>query len=177
MWFNFSFPLCGQYLGSTHVKELKGTESTMKSIQKLKKTSSDGTKVPKIILSVSYKGVKFMDCNTQVSQCFCILFFMLYITEINCLMLYSQVNICVFQSMKCLTKFPWQTLVCEHEIRNIHCACQDAEDLSHFAYITKDLETKGHYCHVFRVQTRVSVAGQCDVQRLLSSSHLFCSIL
>lgn len=100
-----------QYLGSTHVKELKGTESTMKSIQKLKKTSSDGAKVPKIILSVSYKGVKFMDSNTQ-------------------------------------------TLVCEHEIRNIHCACQDAEDLSHFAYITKDLETKGHYCHVFRVQTR-----------------------
>lgn len=47
--------------------------------------------------------------------------------------------------------------MCEHEIRNIHCACQDAEDLSHFAYITKDLETKGHYCHVFRVQTRVSV--------------------
>ncbi|KAG0725591.1 Ankyrin repeat and sterile alpha motif domain-containing protein 1B [Chionoecetes opilio] len=100
-----------QYLGSTHVKELKGTESTMKSIQKLKKTSSDGIKVPKIILSVSFRGVKFMDCNTQ-------------------------------------------TLICEHEIRNIHCACQDAEDLSHFAYITKDLETKGHYCHVFRVQTR-----------------------
>lgn len=100
-----------QYLGSTHVKELKGTESTMKSIQKLKKTPSDGTKVPKIILSVSFRGVKFMNCNTQ-------------------------------------------TLVCEHEIRNIHCACQDAEDLSHFAYITKDLETKGHYCHVFRVQTR-----------------------
>lgn len=57
-------------------------------------------------------------------------------------------------------KFPSQTLVCEHEIRNIHCACQDAEDLSHFAYITKDLETKGHYCHVFRVQTRVSVPSQ-----------------
>ncbi|XP_045113553.1 ankyrin repeat and SAM domain-containing protein 1A-like isoform X12 [Portunus trituberculatus] len=100
-----------QYLGSTHVKELKGTESTMRSIQKLKKTPTDGTKVPKIILSVSFRGVKFMEYNTQ-------------------------------------------TLVCEHEIRNIHCACQDAEDLSHFAYITKDLETKGHYCHVFRVQTR-----------------------
>lgn len=65
--------------------------------------------------------------------------------------------------MKCIAKFSFQTLVCEHEIRNIHCACQDAEDLSHFAYITKDLETKGHYCHVFRVQTRVSVAAQCDV--------------
>ncbi|KAK8744166.1 hypothetical protein OTU49_001029 [Cherax quadricarinatus] len=100
-----------QYLGSTHVKELKGTESTMKSIQKLKKSTSEGAKVPKIVLSVSYRGVKFIDAVTQA-------------------------------------------LVCEHEIRNIHCACQDADDLSHFAYITKDLETKGHYCHVFRVQSR-----------------------
>ena len=49
-----------------------------------------------------------------------------------------------------------QKLVCEHEIRNIHCACQDADDLSHFAYITRDLETRCHYCHVFRVQTMVS---------------------
>lgn len=73
-WINFSSPFCLQYLGSTHVKELKGTESTMKSIQKLKKTPSDGTKVPKIILSVSYKGVKFMDYNTQVRQCFLLLF-------------------------------------------------------------------------------------------------------
>ncbi|XP_069998958.1 ankyrin repeat and sterile alpha motif domain-containing protein 1B [Penaeus vannamei] len=100
-----------QYLGSTHVKELKGTESTMKSIQKLKKSTAEGAKVPKIVLSVSYRGVKFIDAQTQA-------------------------------------------LVCEHEIRNIHCACQDADDLSHFAYITKDLETKGHYCHVFRVQSR-----------------------
>ncbi|XP_066942494.1 ankyrin repeat and SAM domain-containing protein 1A-like isoform X5 [Macrobrachium rosenbergii] len=100
-----------QYLGSTHVKELKGTESTMKSIQKLKKSTSEGAKIPKIVLSVSYRGVKFIDAVTQA-------------------------------------------LVCEHEIRNIHCACQDADDLSHFAYITKDLETKGHYCHVFRVQSR-----------------------
>lgn len=63
----FTLPL--QYLGSTHVKELKGTESTMKSIQKLKKTPSDGTKVPKIILSVSFRGVKFMEYNTQVRMC------------------------------------------------------------------------------------------------------------
>nr|XP_027238702.1 uncharacterized protein LOC113829709 [Penaeus vannamei] len=83
-----------QYLGSTHVKELKGTESTMKSIQKLKKSTAEGAKVPKIVLSVSYRGVKFIDAQTQA-------------------------------------------LVCEHEIRNIHCACQDADDLSHFAYITK----------------------------------------
>lgn len=48
-----------------------------------------------------------------------------------------------------------QELVCEHEIRNIHCACQDADDLTHFAYITKDHASKSHYCHVFCVQTMV----------------------
>jgi len=48
-----------------------------------------------------------------------------------------------------------QELVCEHEIRNIHCACQDADDLTHFAYITKDHTSKSHYCHVFCVQTMV----------------------
>ncbi|KAK4287424.1 hypothetical protein Pmani_039509 [Petrolisthes manimaculis] len=100
-----------QYLGSTHVKELQGTDSTMRSIQKLRKAQLDIGKAPRIVLSVSYRGVRFMDA----------------------------VNL---------------TLVCEHEIRNIHCACQDADDLSHFAYITKDLQTKGHYCHVFRVQSR-----------------------
>ncbi|XP_075234156.1 ankyrin repeat and SAM domain-containing protein 1A-like [Lycorma delicatula] len=99
------------YLGSTVVRDMKGTESTKKSIQKLKKTTSNEDKItPDIILAISYRGVKFL--NT--------------------------VN---------------QDLVCEHEIRNIHCACQDAEDLTHFAYITKDHASKSHYCHVFCVQT------------------------
>uniref|UniRef100_A0AAR2LUP7 Ankyrin repeat and sterile alpha motif domain containing 1A n=1 Tax=Pygocentrus nattereri TaxID=42514 RepID=A0AAR2LUP7_PYGNA len=34
-------------------------------------------------------------------------------------------------------------------IRNISCAAQDPEDLCTFAYITKDLQTSHHYCHVF----------------------------
>ncbi|CAG2179437.1 unnamed protein product, partial [Oppiella nova] len=42
-----------------------------------------------------------------------------------------------------------QVMVCEHSIRNIQCICQDSEDLNHFAYITKELETNNHYCHVF----------------------------
>ncbi|MEQ2196267.1 hypothetical protein XENOCAPTIV_024645, partial [Xenoophorus captivus] len=37
----------------------------------------------------------------------------------------------------------------KHEIRNISCAAQDPEDLCTFAYITKDLQTSHHYCHVF----------------------------
>ncbi|XP_015181956.1 PREDICTED: ankyrin repeat and sterile alpha motif domain-containing protein 1B-like isoform X1 [Polistes dominula] len=98
------------YLGSTVVKELRGTESTKKSIQKLKKTCRDTRVTPDIILAISYRGVRFL--NT-------------------------------------LTNEP----ICEHEIRNIHCACQDADDLTHFAYITKDHASRTHFCHVFCVPT------------------------
>lgn len=49
----------------------------------------------------------------------------------------------------------FQGTICEHEIRNINCACQDADDLSHFAYITKDSDA--HYCHVFNVASMVSI--------------------
>ncbi|KAI5639787.1 phosphotyrosine interaction domain (PTB/PID) domain-containing protein [Phthorimaea operculella] len=98
------------YLGSTVVKELRGTESTKKSIQKLKKSTKEPRDSPDIILSISYRGVKFLNTITR-------------------------------------------ELICEHEIRNIHCACQDADDLTHFAYITKDHATKSHFCHVFRVAT------------------------
>ncbi|XP_043672355.1 ankyrin repeat and SAM domain-containing protein 1A-like isoform X2 [Vespula pensylvanica] len=98
------------YLGSTVVKELRGTESTKKSIQKLKKTCRDTRVTPDITLAISYRGVRFL--NT-------------------------------------LTNEP----ICEHEIRNIHCACQDADDLTHFAYITKDHASRTHFCHVFCVPT------------------------
>ncbi|XP_043479676.1 ankyrin repeat and sterile alpha motif domain-containing protein 1B-like isoform X2 [Leptopilina heterotoma] len=98
------------YLGSTMVKELRGTESTKKSIQKLKKTCRDPRVTPDITLAITYRGVRFL--NT-------------------------------------LTNEP----ICEHEIRNIHCACQDADDLTHFAYITKDHASRTHFCHVFCVPT------------------------
>uniref|UniRef100_A0ABD2XRP4 Ankyrin repeat and SAM domain-containing protein 1A n=1 Tax=Trichogramma kaykai TaxID=54128 RepID=A0ABD2XRP4_9HYME len=98
------------YLGSTIVKELRGTESSLKSIQKLKKVGRDPRCTPDITLSISFRGVRFL--NT-------------------------------------LTDEP----ICEHEIRNIHCACQDADDLTHFAYITKDHASQTHFCHVFCVPT------------------------
>uniref|UniRef100_A0A2R5L4L3 Putative cask-interacting adaptor protein caskin n=1 Tax=Ornithodoros turicata TaxID=34597 RepID=A0A2R5L4L3_9ACAR len=99
-----------QYLGSTLVKELKGTESTRKSIQKLKASTRTIAKIPSVLLSVSYTGVRFIDADTKQQ-------------------------------------------VCEHEIRNIHCACQDSDDLNHFAYITKEHQTNHHYCHVFSAET------------------------
>lgn len=55
------------------------------------------------------------------------------------------------------THFSWQNVIAEHEIRNISCAAQDPEDLCTFAYITKDLQTSHHYCHVFSTVDVVSV--------------------
>ncbi|XP_041330239.1 ankyrin repeat and sterile alpha motif domain-containing protein 1B isoform X14 [Pyrgilauda ruficollis] len=98
------------YLGSMLVKELRGTESTQDACAKmrvnLQKSTEQMKKVPTIVLSVSYKGVKFIDATNK-------------------------------------------NIIAEHEIRNISCAAQDPEDLSTFAYITKDLKTNHHYCHVF----------------------------
>lgn len=121
-----------QYLGSTVVKELRGTESTRKSIQKLKRgersggggSSGDDTLNPKhqfstnaarrpVCIAISQRGVLFIDIESQGT-------------------------------------------ICEHEIRNINCACQDSDDLSHFAYITKDSDNETHYCHVFSANSMVS---------------------
>uniref|UniRef100_A0A671NMI0 Ankyrin repeat and sterile alpha motif domain containing 1Aa n=1 Tax=Sinocyclocheilus anshuiensis TaxID=1608454 RepID=A0A671NMI0_9TELE len=42
-----------------------------------------------------------------------------------------------------------RNIIAEHEIRNISCAAQDPADLCTFAYVTKDLQSSHHYCHVF----------------------------
>ncbi|XP_053723314.1 ankyrin repeat and SAM domain-containing protein 1A isoform X4 [Synchiropus splendidus] len=68
--------------------------------------SKDSRKGPVVILSITYRGVKFIDAATK-------------------------------------------TIVAEHEIRNISCAAQDPDDLTTFAYITKDLKSGHHFCHVF----------------------------
>ncbi|KAH8382394.1 hypothetical protein KR009_003305 [Drosophila setifemur] len=98
-----------QYLGSTVVKELRGTESTKKSIQKLKASfEGEGKSGSPLSLAISHRGVEFIDVGNKRT-------------------------------------------ICEHEIQNINCACQDSEDLRHFAYITKEQDL--HYCHVFLVQS------------------------
>ncbi|KAH8388346.1 hypothetical protein KR093_004739 [Drosophila rubida] len=98
-----------QYLGSTVVKELRGTESTKKSIQKLRAPSGAEELAKQgapLTLAICHRGVEFIDAANK-------------------------------------------RVICEHEIQNINCACQDSEDLRHFAYITKELDM--HYCHVFLV--------------------------
>ncbi|KAH9502700.1 Ankyrin repeat and SAM domain-containing protein 1A, partial [Bulinus truncatus] len=104
------------YLGSTLVKELNGPMSTQEGITKLKKSSEVISKIPSIMLSISFKGVKFIDAVSK-------------------------------------------KVVCDHEIANIFCACQDGEHMNFFAYITKDRENGKNYCHVFSVRNR-DLAGE-----------------
>uniref|UniRef100_A0A7N8Y7I6 Ankyrin repeat and sterile alpha motif domain containing 1A n=1 Tax=Mastacembelus armatus TaxID=205130 RepID=A0A7N8Y7I6_9TELE len=94
------------YLGSMLIKELRGTDSTQDACAKMRRSTEQMRKVPTIVLSITYKGVKFIDAALK-------------------------------------------SIIAEHEIRNISCAAQDPEDLCTFAYITKDLQTSHHYCHVF----------------------------
>ncbi|KAL1021060.1 hypothetical protein UPYG_G00008170 [Umbra pygmaea] len=103
------FESCGyeaNYLGSMLIKELRGTDSTQDACAKMRRSTEQMRKVPTIVLSITYKGVKFIDAANK-------------------------------------------NIIAEHEIRNISCAAQDPEDLCTFAYITKDLQTNHHYCHVF----------------------------
>ncbi|XP_056280082.1 ankyrin repeat and SAM domain-containing protein 1A-like isoform X1 [Pseudoliparis swirei] len=94
------------YLGSMLIKDLRGTESTQDACAKMRRSTEQMRKFPTIVLSITYKGVKFIDAANK-------------------------------------------NIIAEHEIRNISCAAQDPEDLCTFAYITKDLQTSHHYCHVF----------------------------
>ena len=64
---------------------------------------------------------------------------------------------------------PLQKVICDHEIANIFCACQDGDHMNFFAYVTKDRETSRHYCHVFSVRSRVS--GPSAVRPVLLLSH------
>lgn len=57
-----------QYLGSTNVVEFKGIESSKRSIQKVVKNKD--RPIEEIVLSISYRGVKFVNPNTKVLNSF-----------------------------------------------------------------------------------------------------------
>nr|XP_015834887.1 PREDICTED: ankyrin repeat and sterile alpha motif domain-containing protein 1B isoform X1 [Tribolium castaneum] len=109
------------YLGSTNIIEFKGTESTKKSIQKVVKNKERPSE--EITLSISYRGVKFINPITK-------------------------------------------NTICEHEIRNINCACQDSDNQSYFAYITKDGDS--FYCHVFE-----STSSEQAIEIILTLGQAF----
>ena len=55
----------------------------------------------------------------------------------------------------------FQRVICEHDIGNIFCACQDGDNMNYFAYITREMDTEKNYCHVFCVASTVSTVCVC----------------
>ncbi|XP_032597469.1 ankyrin repeat and sterile alpha motif domain-containing protein 1B isoform X2 [Drosophila grimshawi] len=120
------------YLGSTVIRQLQGTISTRKSIQKLK---IDENFKP----TASVSDISLLEnCTTSTK----------YLKAAN-----LQTRLKVDIAASCLgVKFidhDTKTAICSHDIENINCVCQDAEDMRYFAYITKEQDL--HYCHVFMV--------------------------
>ncbi|KAM8704793.1 hypothetical protein ACLKA7_009274 [Drosophila subpalustris] len=120
------------YLGSTVIRQLQGTISTRKSIQKLK--IDENLKPASSVSDISL----LENCTTSTK----------YLKAAN-----LQTRLKVDIAASCLgVKFidhDTKTAICSHDIENINCVCQDAEDMRYFAYITKEQEL--HYCHVFMV--------------------------
>ena len=52
--------------------------------------------------------------------------------------------------------FRFQSIISSYDIRYISYCAQDPDDLSVFAYITKDAGNAKHYCHVFKASNIVS---------------------
>uniref|UniRef100_A0A8C6USR8 Ankyrin repeat and sterile alpha motif domain containing 1A n=1 Tax=Neogobius melanostomus TaxID=47308 RepID=A0A8C6USR8_9GOBI len=53
------------YLGSMLIKDLRGTESTQDACAKMRRSTEQLRKVPTIVLSITYKGVKFIDAASK----------------------------------------------------------------------------------------------------------------
>ncbi|XP_002073748.3 ankyrin repeat and sterile alpha motif domain-containing protein 1B isoform X1 [Drosophila willistoni] len=121
------------YLGSTVIRQLQGTMSTRKSIQKLKIDEE------KIKSAASVSDISLLEnCTTSTK----------YLKAAN---LQTRLNVDI--AVSCMgVKFiddEKKAAICSHDIENINCVCQDTEDLRYFAYITKEQDL--HYCHVFMV--------------------------
>jgi Phosphotyrosine interaction domain (PTB/PID) len=145
------------------VKELRGTESTRKSIQKLKRgdklaamaktqpaTVPEEEASPTNTMDGENNGPSSLASNPGDSQP-------------NGRAGHTRRPVCLAINHRGVQFLDIESdkKICEHEIRNIDCACQDADDLSHFAYITKDQQTQENYCHVFNVFKMVSFVCEC----------------
>ncbi|KAH8383511.1 hypothetical protein KR009_009014 [Drosophila setifemur] len=122
------------YLGSTVIRQLQGTLSTRKSIQKLK--IDENMKSAASVSDISL----LENCTTSTK----------YLKAAN---LQTRLNVDI--AVSCIgVKFidhEKKTAICCHDIENINCVCQDSEDLRYFAYITKEHDL--HYCHIFMVDS------------------------
>uniref|UniRef100_A0A8C7QHP5 PID domain-containing protein n=2 Tax=Oncorhynchus mykiss TaxID=8022 RepID=A0A8C7QHP5_ONCMY len=59
---------CGyeaSYMGSMIIRDLRGIESTQEACAKIRKSKDHSKKGPVVILSITYKGVKFIDAATK----------------------------------------------------------------------------------------------------------------
>ncbi|KAH8406965.1 hypothetical protein KR222_001732 [Zaprionus bogoriensis] len=122
------------YLGSTVIRQLQGTISARKSIQKLK--IEENLKPTSSVTDISL----LENCTTSTK----------YLKAAN-----LQTRLKVDIAASCVgVKFidhETKTAICSHDIENINCVCQDAEDMRYFAYLTKEQDL--HYCHVFMVDS------------------------
>uniref|UniRef100_A0A1I8MM41 Uncharacterized protein n=1 Tax=Musca domestica TaxID=7370 RepID=A0A1I8MM41_MUSDO len=123
------------YLGSTVIRELHGTVSTRKSIQKLKR---EETPAP-----MEYKGqdgslIEDINCSTRILK------------ETNA-QTRLKVGIALSHAGVRFIDTENKSTISVHDIENINCVSQDTDDLRYFAYITREKDT--HYCHVFMVDS------------------------
>ncbi|XP_059218769.1 ankyrin repeat and sterile alpha motif domain-containing protein 1B isoform X3 [Stomoxys calcitrans] len=122
------------YLGSTVIRELHGTVSTRKSIQKLKR---EETPAP-IEYNTENGLIDDINCSTKILK------------ETN-QQTRLQVGIALSHTGVRFIDIDNKSTISVHDIENINCVSQDNDDLRYFAYITREKDT--HYCHVFMVDS------------------------
>ncbi|XP_075148146.1 ankyrin repeat and sterile alpha motif domain-containing protein 1B isoform X2 [Haematobia irritans] len=123
------------YLGSTVIRELHGTVSTRKSIQKLKR---DETPAPMEFNNSENGLIEDINCSTKILK------------ETN-QQTRLKVGIAMSHAGVRFIDIENKSTISVHDIENINCVSQDNDDLRYFAYITREKDT--HYCHVFMVDS------------------------
>ncbi|XP_022089213.1 ankyrin repeat and SAM domain-containing protein 1A-like isoform X2 [Acanthaster planci] len=137
------------YLGSTLVKEAKGTDSTQESCTKLRRSASHLHKVPSITLSISYLGVKFIDFKSKM-----------VITE------HEICNIsCVTQDSDDLRTFAYITKDSENDKLYCHVFSVKAEDIA-----AEIIMTLGQAFEIAYQMLLKSRPGSTEHTRLLSNT-------
>ncbi|XP_061386313.1 uncharacterized protein LOC133321241 [Musca vetustissima] len=123
------------YLGSTVIRELHGTVSTRKSIQKLKR---EETPAPMEYKAQDGSIIEDINCSTRILK------------ETN-EQTRLKVGIALSHAGVRFIDTENKSTISVHDIENINCVSQDTDDLRYFAYITREKDT--HYCHVFMVDS------------------------
>ncbi|CAH3029434.1 unnamed protein product, partial [Porites evermanni] len=153
------------YLGSHAVKTITGLESTIDACRKMRLSTAKLQKIPSVILSVSVKGIKFIDAR---SKCYAnypadnpsetdnpsfnvdLKRPIMVVMTVTTGTMNADDNHDIDHDDDC---FSYDIMVSYHDMKNISYITQDPEDRRVLAYIAKDAKTEKHYCHVFRVDS------------------------